>query len=125
MKIMKITNRILARSKQRGLGLLSLAVGMAVLGVVGLTAMRAFPAFTEHSAIKKAVAQIEASGATDPTEVRKKFDDRAALEYITTLGGRDLKITKTGRGVKIDYEYEKRIPLVSNAFLVFEFSSAN
>lgn len=119
------TNRLNSPARsQRGLTLISLVVVMAFLGTVGVIAMRAFPAFTEHSAIKKAVAQLEASGMTDPVEVRRKFDDRATLEYITTLGGRDLKVSKTGRGVKIDYEYEKRIPLFANASLVFEFSSA-
>lgn len=108
---------------QQGLTLMSLIVVMALLGTAALITMRAVPAFSEHAAIKKAVAQLETSGMTDPMEVRRKFDDRASLEYITTLSGRDLRIMKTGRGVKIDYDYEKRIPLFANASLVFEFSS--
>lgn len=113
------------RQNQRGLTLISLVVVMAILGIVGLIAMRSIPAWTEYSAIKKAVNQLENSGITDPSEARKKFDDRASLEYITTLMGKDLKVTKTTRGVKIDFDYEKRIPLFSNAYLVFEFSSLN
>lgn len=113
------------RRSQRGLTLISLVLVMVILGVVGLIAMRSVPAWSENSAIKKAVAQIESSGINDQAEARRKFDERATLEYITAITGRDLKVTKSSSGVKIDYEYEKRIPLVANAFLVFDFSNNN
>ena len=118
-----MTLRRSMKNSQKGLSIISLFVIIAILGAVFLVGMQSVPAWSEYMSIKKAVKQLEDSGVSDPSEIRKKWDERATLEYITTLTGRDLQIVKTGRGVKINFEYEKRIPLVANAFLVYEFSS--
>ena len=118
-----MTLRRSMKNSQKGLSIISLFVIIAILGAVFLVGMQSVPAWSEYMSIKKAVKQLEDSGVSDPSEIRKKWDERATLEYITTLTGRDLQIVKTGKGVKINFEYEKRIPLVANAFLVYEFSS--
>ena len=115
--------RIKRSPQQRGLSLISLVVIMAVLGSVGLIVMRSVPGWSEYSSIKKAAQRLESEGITDPAEVRRKWDERAPLEYITTLSGQALRIQRVSGGVKIDFDYEKRIPLIGNATLVYEFSS--
>lgn len=110
-------------SKQRGISLIALFLIMAVLGAIGLIAMRSLPGWSEYYSIKKGIQRLETEGITDASEIRKKWDERAPLEYITTLTGQELKIQKVTSGVKITFNYEKRVPLVGNTVLVYEFTN--
>ena len=111
------------KNKQLGLSLIKLFLVLALLGTAGILALRSVPSWVEFSSIKKGVDRLESEGLTDVTEIRRKWDERAPLEYITSLAGFDLNIKKTSKGAKINFDYEKRIPLFGNAYLVFEFTN--
>lgn len=112
-----------ALHRQQGLSILSLFAVMAILGFLVLVGLRAVPAWTEYMAIKKMAFQIESSGVREPLEARRRWDERAPLEYIETIKGADLRITRVARGLKLDFDYDRRIHLVGNAYLVFTFAS--
>ena len=98
------------RSAQRGIsffGLLILGVVLALLGIVGA---KVVPTATEYMAIQKAVKKAAAEGSTVP-EVRASFDRTAAVDYITTLSGKDLDITKNGDKIVVSFAYDKEIAL--------------
>jgi hypothetical protein len=111
------------RQFQRGisfLGLLFLGVLVAVLAIVGA---RAVPTVTEYKAIQKAVKRAAAEGDTVAT-VRAAFDRAAAVDYISSIGSKDLEITKQGDKVVVSFAYDKEIPLAGPVYLLIKYSGS-
>lgn len=112
------------RSSQRGIsffGLLILGIVLALLAIVGA---RVVPTATEYMAINKAAKKAAAEGGTVP-EVRAAFDRTAAVDYITTLTGKDLDITKDGDKVVVSFAYDKEIPLAGPAYLLIKYRGSS
>ena len=112
------------RSSQRGIsffGLLILGIVLAQLAIVGA---RVVPTATEYMAINKAVKKAAAEGGTVP-EIRASFDRTASVDYITTLTGKDIDITKDGDKVVVSFAYDKEIPLAGPAFLLIKYRGSS
>lgn len=107
--------------RQWGMSLLGLIFVLAIAGFLALVGFRAVPAWVEFMGIKKICADLSVSSAS-PADVRKDFDRRAGVEYVDALKGSDLVISKNGERWDIAFAYEKRIPLVGNTSLVFDFA---
>ena len=112
------------RSAQRGisfLGLLILGVVLALLGIVGA---KVVPTATEYMAIQKAVKKAAAEGDTVPA-VRASFDRAASVDYISTLTGKDLEVTKQGDKVVVNFAYDKEIELFGPAYLLIKYRGSS
>lgn len=111
-------------SSQRGIsfiGLLILGIVLALLAIVGA---RVLPTATEFMAIQKAVKKAAADGDTVPA-VRAAFDRTAAVDYISSISGKDLEITKQGDKVVVEFAYDKEIPLVGPAYLLLKYRGSS
>ena len=109
-----------SRSSQRGIsffGLLLLGVLLALVGIVGA---RVVPTATEYMAIQKAVGKAAAEGNT-VAAVRTAFDRSASVDYISSIAGRDLEVTKMDDQVVVSFAYDKEIPLFGPAYLVIKY----
>lgn len=112
------------RHSQRGisfLGLLILGVILALLGIVGA---RVLPTATEFMSIQKAVKKAAADGTTVP-EIRASFDRTAAVDYIDSISGKDLEITKQGDKVVVNFAYDREIPLFGPAYLLLKYRGSS
>ena len=111
-------------SSQRGIsfiGLLILGIVLALLAIVGA---RVLPTATEFMAIQKAVKKAAADGDTVPA-VRAAFDRTAAVDYISSISGKDLEITKQGDKVVVEFAYDKEIPLAGPAYLLLKYCGSS
>lgn len=111
-------------TSQRGIsfiGLLFLGVVLALLAIVGA---RVLPTATEFMAIQKAVKKAAADGDTVPA-VRAAFDRTAAVDYISSISGKDLEITKQGDKVVVEFAYDKEIPLAGPAYLLLKYRGSS
>ena len=111
-------------SSQRGIsfiGLLILGIVLALLAIVGA---RVLPTATEFMAIQKAVKKAAADGDTVPA-VRAAFDRTAAVDYITSISGKDLEVTKMGDKVVVEFAYDKEIPLAGPAYLLLKYRGSS
>lgn len=112
------------RSSQRGIsffGLLILGVVFALLAIVGA---RVVPTATEFMAIQKAAKKAAAEGGTVPA-VRAAFDRAATIDYIESISGKDLEITKDGDKVVVSFAYDKEIPLAGPAYLLLKYRGSS
>ena len=110
-------------SSQRGIsfiGLLILGIVLALLAIVGA---RVLPTATEFMAIQKAVKKAAADGDTVPA-VRAAFDRTAAVDYISSISGKDLEITKHNDKIVVSFSYSREIALAGPAFLVYRFQES-
>ena len=108
------------RSKQLGVSLGGLMVVLFILIILGLLGLKVAPAYMEFGSIKKAV--ISVSGGTNPAEIRKSFDSRAAVDDFTSVKGSDLEITKEGGQVVVRVAYRKEAPLFWNLGIYWDFA---
>ena len=111
-------------SSQRGIsfiGLLILGIVLALLAIVGA---RVVPTASEFMSIQKAVKKAAADGDTVPA-VRAAFDRTAAVDYISSISGKDLEITKQGDKVVVEFAYDKEIPLAGPAYLLLKYRGSS
>lgn len=109
-------------SKQQGVALSSLIAYLAIGGFLALIGIRAVPMYSEYSSIKRIVNTIESSGTSEVSQARKDFDKLAAGEYVESINSKDIEVRKTDGGVHISFSYERRIELLANVSLVFDFT---
>ncbi len=113
---------------QKGLSLTTLLLGLIVLALLAVVAMKVGPAYMEYATIKKDVASIIQSGearSASVADIRKAFDRRAQVDDITAITAQDLDISKEGNDVVIGFAYPKKIPLFSNVSLLIEFAGTS
>jgi hypothetical protein len=104
---------------------LTLLVGIVFLAIVG---MKVVPAYIEFFTIKKAVAAITQGGQlrnATVADVRKAFELRQNIDDFSSVGPKDLEITKDGNEIVVSFAYEKRIPLFSNISLLIDFAGSS
>jgi len=111
------------RNRQRGISLTGLIVGLAVLGLLGLLAMRILPAYAEYRAVSSAIVKAKAAGGT-PQEIRASFDRSAEVNYITSITGRDLTVERIDGEQEVSFAYDRKIHLVGPASLLLEYSGS-
>lgn len=108
---------------QRGFSLTGFLCTLVVVASAGWLAWRTGPSVLEFWAIDKAVAAASAVAST-PEELRKTFDRLAAAGSIDTISGKDLEVSGRGRDMRVDFAYEKRIPLIGPTSLLIEYKGS-
>ena len=108
--------------RQRGLSLIGLLFWAILIASVALLAMKVLPSLNEYFTIQRAVNKLAASGATTVAEVRNAFERQKDIEYsISSIGGKDLDVSKENDRLVIRFAYDKEIELVDPVFLVIKF----
>ena len=114
------------RHAQRGISFLGLLCLGVILAALAIVAARVAPTATEYLAIQKAVKKAAAEGDT-VSSVRASFDRSASVDYISSISGQDLDVTKQGDAVVVRFAYDKEVPLGGPVYLLIKYrgSSAN
>lgn len=119
---MKILGHRGPASSQRGMGLFELLFWLVLIGGAVLIGLKVFPTVNEYLTIQRAVDKIAASGLSTPAEVRTAFESTKAVEYsISSIGGKDLQITKEGDRLVIRYAYRVELELIPPVFLLMKY----
>jgi hypothetical protein len=110
--------------KQRGVSLIGLIVGLAVLGFVGVLAAKLLPSYMEYFSVKKIFATMENAGETKGTvrDIRRAFDLRNAIEDVKGVKGDDLEITKEGGETIVSANWSVKVPMVYNLSACVDFA---
>lgn len=110
------------RRAQRGVSLFGLMFWAIVVGFVGYIGVVVFPTVNEYLTIKRTVDKIAAEAPATVPEIRAAFDRQKSIEYaISSIGGRDLEITKENDRLVIGFAYEKEIPIAGPVFLLLKY----
>lgn len=114
--------------RQRGIGVLGVIVGGALLFFVALLGMKVFPDvlgyFTVIKNIKATAQDPGLVGATVP-QVRSAYLKRSQVEGGSPIAAEDLDITKEGNEIIISVSYSKKIPLFANVSLLIDFEGSS
>ena len=107
---------------QRGISLSGLIFVLAVLGFIGVFAMKVFPTYLEYKASKDAIAAAKATNGS-PMEMRQAFDKNADINRIETITGKDLLISKETGDTELSFAYQKKIPMFANVSLLIDYAA--
>ena len=109
---------------QRGISFIGLRVLGVVLAFVAIVGAKVVPTATEYMSIVKAAKKAAGDGETVPS-VRASFDRTAAVDYITSISGKDLDVTKVNDKVVVRFAYDKEIPLFGPAYLLIKYRGSS
>ena len=112
----------LSLKSQRGVSVSGLIVFFGIAIAIAMVALKVFPLFLEYRAAKGGIESAKASHGT-PAEMRSAFDKTADINAITTISGRDLIIYKANNETEVAFDYEPRVPLLSNVALMIRFAA--
>lgn len=110
--------------KQRGVSIMGLIIGLAILVVIALFAMKIVPSFMEFRSSKAAIEAIARQGGS-PTDIRRAWEGRAAIDDINTVKASDLEISKDGNQMVIAFAYRKEVPLFGAVGLYIDYAASS
>jgi len=121
--LIKLNKQAVSMKYQRGVTLIGLIFSIAVLAGVVVLAMKVVPLFVEFESIKKAMI-LARDESTTPAQVRGLFDKQIQAGYITAVKGADLEVINQNGELIVSVAYDKKIPLIGPASLLFEFNNS-
>ena len=107
--------------RQRGITMFGLLFWAIVIGVLALVGMRVVPTAVEYYTIMKAINRITAEEPGTVPQIRAAFERTKAIDLISSIGGKDLDITKENEKVVISFAYNSEIELVKPVYLVIKY----
>ena len=117
-----MTNKIASIRRQRGVTLFGLMFWAIVIGITALVVMRVLPTVNEYYTIQRAVDKIAKEGGTTVPEIRAAFEKQKQIEYsISSIGAKDLQITKENEQVVVSFAYDKEIELMPPVYLLIKY----
>ena len=72
--------------------------------------------------IQRTIEKVAAGNPATVNEVRNAFDRQKEIEYsISSIGSKDLQITKENDKVVISYAYNKEVPLFGPVYILLKY----
>lgn len=111
------------KHRQMGMSPISVLVIGGLLGFVLLVGFRCVPALNEYFAIQRIIKSVAEEGNNNVSisDLRRSFDRRGQIDDVVSIKGTDLSITKDGGKVVVEVEYARKVPVVANVSLLFDF----
>jgi Domain of unknown function (DUF4845) len=107
----------------RGVTLIGLLLWAIVVAFVALIVVRVLPTINEYSTILRAVQKIAKEAPATVAQARAAFEKQKEIEYsISSIGGKDLQVTKENDKVVIRFAYDKEVPIFEPVFLLIKYS---
>ncbi len=107
---------------ERGVTLIGLLLWAIVVAFVALIIVRVLPTVNEYTTIQRAVQKIAKDAPATVAEARGAFDKQKEIEYsISSIGGKDLQVTKENDKVVIRFAYDKEVELFEPVFLLIKY----
>ncbi|WP_426338632.1 DUF4845 domain-containing protein [Pseudoduganella sp. S-14] len=109
------------KQRERGISLIGLIFGIAILAGIGLIAAQILPTYIEYRAILGAIERAKKDGGDNIQAIQGSFSKSAETGYITSITSHDLMLERNGTDFDISFAYEKKIPLVGPASILLEY----
>jgi Domain of unknown function (DUF4845) len=113
------------RSKQRGITLMGLLIGLVLVGGWIYVGIRLTPVYLQGMAVKSALNKVrdeyESNPGTNVQMIRVAISRQFDVESITAITFKDIEITQEGGSFMVRAAYEDVRPLVANVSLLVDF----
>lgn len=109
---------------QQGLTFLSIVLILGLIAFFVLLTLKIAPIYMNHSKVVNAMAALEQMVDVQDMskyEIRTNLDKRFDMNYVDYVEKEDVTISKQGRYLKVDIEYERVVKIVGNLSVLVEF----
>ncbi len=113
------------RQRQRGLSVVGFIVVIALVALAGMIGFRMVPAYIEFFTVKKLMTNTLQT-TREPFSLyqfRKDFDLKASADYVDSVRGADVEVTKEGNQLVATASWTRVLHLVGNVSLLLEFEA--
>ena len=110
--------------RQRGLGWFGLMFVFGTIAFFAIIVIKVGPLYMNHMTlvrVVKSVADNPEMGTADAQVVRRALEARWDVDYIQQIDDKDIKIKRGPKGRMLSYDYEARVNLFYNVFVVLVF----
>ena len=114
------------RQRQGGLSIIGFMFFAAVVVIAVLIGFRLVPAYIEWLTVQKVLAKTLADSKEGFTlyQFRRDFDLKASADYVDSVRGSDVAVTKEGNELVASASWTKTLHLVGNVSLLLEFEAS-
>jgi Tfp pilus assembly protein FimT len=112
------------RNGQRGVSIVGLIMALVLAIILALFAMKLIPSFLEFRTAKTAIELIARSAQT-PADARRAFENRSAIDDISTIRAQDLDISREGSQLVISFAYRKEVRLFGPVGLYIDYAASS
>ena len=119
-------NSIAARRRQNGMTYLGMLIMLIVIAFFAIVLIKVAPLYMEHFKVKSSLDSLAQEAKDDqsvlsPIEVEKHLLNRLSINDVQHVTKDDIKITRDGRKMVVEVDYEARVTLFDNLDLVARF----
>ncbi len=111
--------------RQRGLGWFGMLFIFGTIAFVAIIVVKVGPLYMNHMTMVrnvKAVADDATMGTAEPNVIRRALESRWDVDYISQIDDKDIKIKRSDKGRVLAYDYEARVNIFYNVFVVIHFT---
>jgi hypothetical protein len=111
--------------RQRGLSIVGFIFVAAMVMLVVMIGFRMVPAYIEAFTVKKVMADTLANTKEGFTlyQFRRDFDLKASADYIDSVKGSDIEVSKEGNTLVATASWQRVLHLVGNVSLLLDFDA--
>ena len=114
------------RQAQRGMSFWSLLVVLAVIAFFAIVGVKVIPLYLNQLKVTKAVHGVADELTVDPANIdpytlQNALQRRWDIEDVQDLSPKEVKLVRTENGPKLAYDYEARVRLFYNIYVVVDF----
>lgn len=113
------------RHRQRGLTMTGFLVTAIVAVAVVMIGFRMVPPYIEYFTVQKIMAKTLEDSKQGFTlyQFRRDFDLKASADYIDSVRGSDIQVSKDGNSLVATASWTRTLHLVGNVSLLLEFEA--
>jgi hypothetical protein len=113
------------RQRQRGLSIVGFIFVAAMAMLAVMIGFRMVPAYIEWYTVKKVMADTLRTSKEGFTlyQFRRDFDLKASADYIDSVRGADIEVTKDGNQLVATASWQRVLHLVGNVSLLLDFEA--
>jgi len=113
------------RQRQGGLSILGFIFVAAVVVIFAMVGFRALPSYIEYFTVKKVLAKTlqDSREGFSMYTFRRDFDLKASADYIDSVNGSDIEVTKEGNNLVATATWTKTLHMIGNMSLLLEFEA--
>jgi len=115
-----------SRHRQSGLTIVGFVFVAAVVLSIAMIGFRVLPSYIEYFSVEKTLRQTLMNARDNPTldQLRKDFDLKASADYIDSVRGRDLELTREGNELVLTASWTSTLNLVGNVSILLELEAS-
>lgn len=116
------------KSRQSGLSFIGAILVVILLGCALLVGFKMVGPYQEYFSLQRVIGVVsdEGTNGASEAEMRQGYERRAVIDgFDEAIPASMLRFRREGSRVVIDVEYQRKVPLIGNISLFFDFKASS